>query len=127
MMENLEFLIDELVKYPVETPWLEFKHNNYEPETIGEDISALANGATLEEKSAAYFLWGVDDKTHELVGTEYNLQNLKKGGEELENWLRGNLSRNADFDYQTVQKGNVSIGVLIIKSAIAQPVTFKKI
>ncbi len=126
-MENLEILIDELVKYPAETPWLEFKHNNYEPETIGEDISALANGATLEEKSAAYFLWGVDDKTHELVGTEYNLQNLKKGGEELENWLRGNLSRNADFDYQTVQKGNVSIGVLIIKSAIAQPVTFKKI
>lgn len=126
-MENLEILIDELVKYPNETPWLEFKHNNFEPETIGEDISALANGATLEEKSTAYFLWGIDDKTHELVGTEYDLQNLKKGGEELENWLRGNLSRNADFKYQKVQKENVTIGVLIIKSAIAQPVTFRKI
>ena len=126
-MENLEFLVNELVKYSNETPWLEFKHDNYDPETIGEDISALANGATLEERSTAYFLWGVDDKTHELVGTEYNLQNLKKGGEELENWLRGNLSRNADFEYQTVQKEKVTIGVLIIKSAITQPVTFKKI
>jgi len=125
-MENLEILIDELIKYPNETPWLEFKHNNYDPETIGEDISALANGATLEEKSSAYFLWGVDDKTHDLVGTDYNLQNLKKGGEELENWLRGNLSRNADFEYQSVQKGNVTIGVLIIKSAVVLPVTFKK-
>ena len=125
-MENLEILIDELIKYPQETPWLEFKHNNYTPDTIGEDISALANSATLAEKNAAYFIWGIDDKTHELVGTEYNLQNLKKGGEELENWLRGNLSKNADFEYQTVQKGNTVIGVLIIKSAIAQPVTFKK-
>lgn len=126
-MENLEILIDELVKYPNETPWLEFKHNNYDPETIGEDISALANDATLEEKSSAYFLWGVDDETHELVGTEHDLQNIKKGNEELENWLRGNLSRNVDFEYQKVQKGNVTIGVLIIKSAIAQPVTFRKI
>lgn len=126
-MENLEILIDELVKYPNETPWLEFKHNNYAPETIGEDISALANGATLEEKSSAYFLWGVDDETHELVGTEHDLQNIKKGNEELENWLRGNLSRNVDFEYQKVQKGNVTIGVLIIRSAIAQPVTFRKI
>ena len=126
-MENLEILIDELVKYPNETPWLEFKHNNYDPETIGEDISALANGATLEEKSSAYFLWGIDDETHELVGTEHDLQNIKKGNEELENWLRGNLSRNVDFEYQKVQKGNVTIGVLIIKSAIAQPVTFRKI
>ena len=126
-MENLEILIDELVKYPNETPWLEFKHNNYNPEIIGEDISALANGATLDEKSFAYFLWGVDNKTHELVGTEHDLQNIKKGNEELENWLRGNLSRNVDFEYQKVQKGNVSIGVLIIKSAIAQPVTFRKI
>ena len=126
-MENLEILIDELVKYPNETAWLEFKHNNYDPETIGEDISALANGATLEEKSVAYLLWGVDDKTHELVGTEYNLHNLKKGGEELDNWLRGNLSQNADYEYQMVPKGDVNIGVLIIKGAIVQPVTFKKI
>lgn len=34
----------------------------------------------------------------ELVGTEHDLQSIKKGNEELENWLRGNLSRNADFD-----------------------------
>ena len=106
---------------------IQTKLRGYDPETIGEDISALANGATLEEKSSAYFLWGIDDETHELVGTEHDLQNIKKGNEELENWLRGNLSRNVDFEYQKVQKGNVTIGVLIIKSAIAQPVTFRKI
>ena len=44
-MENLELLIDELRKYESENYWLEFKHNNYDPDMIGQDISALSNGA----------------------------------------------------------------------------------
>ena len=88
-MENLELLVRELIKLKNEVPWVEFKHNNYRPEMIGEDISALANAATLNEKKCAYMLWGIEDDTHEIVGTDYNLQNLKKGNQELENWLRG--------------------------------------
>jgi len=38
-MENLEKLIQELKKYPSETQWLEFKHDNYDPTVIGKDIS----------------------------------------------------------------------------------------
>ena len=77
-MENLDKLVRELCKLPNETQWVEFKHNNYRPEMIGQDISALANSATLHEKSCAYMLWGVHDETHEIVGTQYNLQTLKK-------------------------------------------------
>lgn len=73
-MENLYELINELIKYPKETPWLEYKHNNYDPDMIGEDISALANAAALYERSCAYMIWGIDDKKHEIVGTEKNLQ-----------------------------------------------------
>ena len=90
-MANFERLINELRKYPNETQWIEFKHNNYTPNMIGEDISALANSAALYEKNCAYMLWGIDDTTHEIVGTEYNLQTLKKGNQELENWLRSLL------------------------------------
>ena len=39
-MENLDKLVNELRKLPNETQWLEFKHNNYEPAMIGQDISA---------------------------------------------------------------------------------------
>ena len=49
-MENLEKLVRELTEYPDETQWVEFKHDNYDPKMIGEDISALANGAALFEK-----------------------------------------------------------------------------
>lgn len=77
-MENIDRLILELVRFPNETPWLEFKHNNYTPDIIGENISALANGAALNEKSCAYMIWGIDDETHEIVGTNNDLQNIKK-------------------------------------------------
>lgn len=68
-MENLDLLVNELRKYESETQWFEFKHNNYDSVMIGRDISALANGAALMEKSYAYMVWGVDDKTHDIVGT----------------------------------------------------------
>ena len=126
-MENLDKLVEELRKLPNETQWLEFKHNNYEPTMIGQDISALANGAALCEKSCAYMLWGVDDKTHEIVGTDYDLQTVKKGNQELENWLRSLLSRNADFEFHKVKMDAGNVGVLIIYRAANQTVMFEKV
>ncbi len=41
-MDHLDKLIIELCKYSNETPWIEFKHNNYNTTKIGEYISALA-------------------------------------------------------------------------------------
>ena len=49
-MKNLEKLVDELRKYDSENYWLEFKHNNYDPDMIGQDISALSNGAAYSDK-----------------------------------------------------------------------------
>ena len=72
-MDNLDKLVQELIKLPNETEWIEFKHNNYDPYMIGKDISALANAATLREKTYAYMIWGIDDKTHEIIGTKVRL------------------------------------------------------
>ena len=75
-MDNLDKRVNELRKLPTETQWLEFKHNNYTPD----------NSASLYEKSCAYMLWGIDDETHEIVGTDYDLQTLKK---EIRSWKTG--------------------------------------
>ena len=117
---------------PDEKGWVEFKHNNYTPKMIGEYISALANAAALADRSFAYMVWGVDDKTHEIVGTDKNLQSLRQGGEELENWLRHQLSKNADFAFQLVDMENVKgesvkVGVLTIYPAVIMPVMFEKV
>ena len=125
-MENLDKLVRELLFLPHETEWVEFKHDNYDPQMIGRDISALANGAALMDKDMAYFIWGIDDETHEIVGTNYNLHNLKKGNQELENWLRYLLSAHADFEYKTVIMERKTVGVIVIRAAMNLPVTFEK-
>ena len=99
MEENVNILVKELCKLPKETGWMEFKHNNDDPIMIGEDVSALANTATLKDRDFAYMIWGVDDTTHNIVGTSVRLALKKKGQEELENWLRHQLSKNANFEF----------------------------
>lgn len=58
MSENIDLLVKELCKLPDETGWLEFKENNCDPVMVGEDISALANSATLLDHDSAYMIWG---------------------------------------------------------------------
>lgn len=124
-MENIEILVNELRAYSNETQWLEFKCNNYVPETIGKDICALANGAVLEDRAKAYFIWGIDDKSHDIVGTHSDLQSLRQGKQELENWLRSMLSDNVDFEYSTTEIQGKTVGVMTIMATIGYPASFQ--
>lgn len=126
-MENLESLVNELRSYKSETNWFEFKHDNYDPEMIGQDISALANGAAYSEKSCAYMIWGIHNETHEIVGTNHDQYSLKVGKQEIESWLRMLTSSNAEFEFQKIKMNNKDIVVLIIYKATNQTVTFKKV
>lgn len=83
----LRSLLLELVALPAETGWVEFKHNNAEPQEIGEYIAALANSATMAGKARAYMVWGVADETHALLGTRFQPATARVGNEELESWL----------------------------------------
>ena len=126
-MENLDKLVLELCKLPQETGWIEFKHNNCDPKMVGEDISALANSAVIADRSYAYMIWGIDDNTHEIIGTKVNLKKEKKGNQELENWLRYLLSKNADFEMHSVDIDGKHVEMLVISKAVGNPVTFEKI
>jgi predicted HTH transcriptional regulator len=86
MEGNIDILVKELCKLPKETGWVEFKHNNSEPIMIAEDISALANTATLKDRDFAYMVWGVDDATHDIIGTSVNLPLQKRV---MKNWKIG--------------------------------------
>lgn len=96
---NLELLVDELRLLPGETEWVEFKHNNDAAETIAQDISALANSATRFDVPHAYMVWGIDNETHDVLGTDFRYRKARRGGEELENWLHHMLSPNASFRF----------------------------
>ncbi|MCC8037469.1 MAG: putative DNA binding domain-containing protein [Bacteroidales bacterium] len=127
MEQNLDQLVKELSKLPKETPGVEFKRNNCDPQMIGRDISALANSATLLDKSHAYMIWGVDDQTHDILGTTVNLSLEKKGNQELENWLHSLLSNNAQFELHHFQIEGKEIDLLVIERAQLFPVSFEKV
>lgn len=127
MIGNIDILIKELCKLPKEVAWVEFKHNNRDPHMIAEDISALANSATLNDKDYAYMIWGVDDASHKIVGTTLRLQMEKKGEQELENWLRCLLSKNADFEFLETEIDGAHVELIRIHKALNEPVAFQKV
>ena len=72
-MKHLDLLVQELC-CQAEAEWLEFKMGNVDPKMIGQRISALANGACLRDRSKAYLVWGVEDQTHKIKGTDIRLK-----------------------------------------------------
>lgn len=123
--EYLLSLLNELRKLPRETEWVEFKYNNAEPDEIGEYLSALANAAALTGKIHAYLVWGVDDGSHEIVGTTFDPVRAKVGNEELESWLLRLLNPKINFRFYAFQIGDKPIVLLEIVAAFRHPVQFK--
>lgn len=64
---------------------------------IREYISALSNSATLCGRTKGYLVWGIQDETHEIIGTEFQYRKMKKGNEELEVLSGGRKKFNENF------------------------------
>lgn len=122
--EYIKSLVNEIIKLPNETEWIEFKHNNENPQMMGEYISALSNSAALNGKTNGYIIWGVDDTTHEILGTTFRPLSAKKGGEALENWILRLLEPKIDFKFYEIQIDDKSIVLLEIAPAYRHPVKF---
>jgi len=123
--EELKIIVDELVSIPQETEWLEFKLNFHSNEEIGERISALSNGACLSNKQYGYLVFGVEDKTHKIKGTDFKVKSATKGSEELENWLIQRLDPRIDFEtYEFFYEEGIRISMYIIPAATYRPVSF---
>lgn len=123
--EYLISLVNELRKLPNETEWLEFKRNDAEPQDIGEYLSALANSAALYGKVHAYLVWGIDDVTHDVVGTSFAPANTKVSNEELENWLLRLLAPKINFRFYRVAIDGRSVVLLEVDRAFRHPVQFQ--
>lgn len=122
---DLQKKLDELLRLPAETEWVEFKHNNDKPETIGEYLSALANGAALHGKDAGYIVWGVEDGTHRILGTTFLPRRAKVGNEVLENWLHRSLSPRIDFTIYEFERNGLPLVLWKVQAANCTPVRFQ--
>jgi predicted HTH transcriptional regulator len=125
---NLDYLISlvhEVRKLPKETEWVEFKHNKAEPDEICEYISALSNSAALCGKPFAYVVWGIDNVTHDVIGTSFSPFTSKVGNEEMENWLLRLLTPKIHFRFYELEIDKKKIVLLEIPRAFRHPVRFK--
>ncbi|MCE3255727.1 MAG: transcriptional regulator [Rickettsiaceae bacterium] len=126
--QKLKDLLNELVKQSSENEWIEFKKDFHSFEEIGKNISALANGACLNNQPFAYLVFGVEDGTHKITGTTFKPQTHKKGNEILESWLATRLHPKTDFKiYEFDFDQNLHIAIFKIPAARNCPITFLKI
>ena len=122
--EQLQKLLQQLTSHPKECEWIEFKQQFHSNEEIGQDISALSNGACLHKQQFGYLVFGVENNTHTIVGTSFKPSTHKKGNEEFENLLLQRLNPRIDVCiYEFIFEGKV-ISLFEIPAATHQPVDF---
>ncbi|MDN3397872.1 ATP-binding protein [Psychrobacter sp. APC 3426] len=123
-IDKLQSLTVELAKLPSETEWVEFKVNNEDPDMIGKNISALSNTSALIGKKQSYMVWGLDDKSHDVVGTRFTPSQTRKNNQELESWLLQKLTPKLNFRFYEFELDAKPIVILEIQSASTTPVRF---
>jgi ATP-dependent DNA helicase RecG len=123
---QLQNLLKSLRALPREEEWVEFKVNNFNPEEIGEYISALSNVARLMSKDGGYLVWGIDDVSHEIVGTSFKPREEKFGNQEIESWLACHLHPAVDFRFYEFVAADKPIVLLDIPRCLYMPVRWKE-
>ncbi|MBU0507452.1 ATP-binding protein, partial [bacterium] len=122
---ELHALLDRLRTEPHETEWLEFKTNRYESQLLGEYISALANSACLHGKPRGYLAFGIENETHNVVGTTFDpLAEKGKGNQLLPLWLSLGLQPNVGFEIYPFDYRGMRVVLFEIHPAFDRPVKF---
>ena len=82
---QLTEILNSLLTMPAETEIVEFKkaENTFSDTDLGQYFSALSNEANLKAQEQAWLVFGIDNKTHNTIGTNYkptrsSLDELKK-------------------------------------------------
>ena len=126
MAEKLNDILEKLIAHDYEEDWFEFKENWFEPHQLGEYISGMSNVAATAGQNQAYFVWGIEDKIHNVVGTDFDYHRDVKN-EPLEHYLARQLKPDLDIKFHEVIFHGKRIIVLIIPAAKDVPTSFDKV
>jgi len=71
--QSLQEILSKLLSNKHETEVVEFKEAkvNYDFSKLGKYFSALSNEANLKGNICAWMIFGIEDKSHKVVGTQY--------------------------------------------------------
>ena len=122
---DIKQIVLDLCALNDETEWFEFKENWFQPEALGEYVSALSNAAAFHYKKYGFFIWGVNDKTYEIIGTTFN-QYSDYNQEPYQNFLARNLYPSVNFCFEEIEIADKRVVVLIVPVATEIPTAFKE-
>lgn len=126
--QDLIKLVEELRALPKEKEWVEFKSGNATAnDKFGQYISAISNAACIHNQAFGYFIFGINDETHLLEGTNFKFKSRKEGNEELELWVRRLLLPSVKFQFFSCRYGKFYLEIFRIPAAVGEPTHFKKI
>lgn len=122
---DIKQIVLDLCALSDEQEWFEFKENWFQPEILGEYVSALSNAAAFHYKKYAYFVWGIENKDHKIVGTTFN-QYCDYNQEPYQNYLARNLFPSVNFSFEEIEIQKKRVIVLVIPAAFEIPTSFKE-
>lgn len=127
MIKSYDELIDilsELLKHP-ENEYIEFKRaeNNFDIDKLGRYFSAISNEATLKDKQCGWIVFGIDDETHEVLGTNYCIDNNFNG---IKKQISDNTTDNVSFlDVYSFYYLNQRVIMFQVPAAVGSPINWK--
>ena len=125
MVKKLNDIIEDLITRDYEEEWFEFKINWFEPHELGTYISGMSNVAAMVGQKYAYFIWGVENDLHKVVGTTFDFhQNVKN--EPLEHYLARQVKPDLDFKFHETRFRGKRVVVLMIPAAKDVPTSFDR-
>lgn len=115
-----------------ENQFIEFKSNFQDAHRLGKYISALSNGATLNNEDYGYLYFGVDDRTLEIKGTTFDAsftmvsnKESPKSKQPLELYLRQYVTPKINFSIREIKANNGKrVVVFEIPAAKGEPTNF---
>ena len=112
--DKLVQIINYFTSQDTEKSHVEFKMNKDSPEVIAKNISGITNIMIKDNITRGYIIWGIDDKTHEIVGTKFQPEKKKKGNEDLILWLKKSIYPEPEISFHTVTVNERTVVLLII-------------
>ena len=121
-----QILKQQIENFKDENRFLEFKSNYQDVIRLGKYISSLSNGACLDRQDFAYLYFGVDDQTHEVKGTTFDVGKIKaQGNQSLEIYLRQYIQPRINFVIEEFWFEDVHRVVFFkIPAAVGKPTVF---
>lgn len=122
--DELLDILDELLAND-ENECVEFKSakNGFDIDKLGKYFSALGNEANLKNKQYSWLIFGIDDKTHNITGTNfYNGDNVGK----VKKQIADNTTDNITFiEIYSIYKDNKRVIMFQVPAASGTPINWK--